>query len=1810
MANKLEVYNVQDSVTGQTFKIEGPAGATDEELYEFLSTQDLGDVPQANPVAPSTPAPTPQQEVVTVAEMGADSFARASDPSPLSDSDAAEYVRLTKDLNVAPAEISKFLADRGKVFTPQAQQELTEFRKAVAAGEETSDVVSYTNAATDILGEFTPAEDPDIGEWGAALESGMAYNPMGIVQRLGEDWFDAEQGGVTKDQLRTLYPDLDDEGIEGLHDGLIGELRRRELINADNQIKEKDVGLIKQFIGDMIGGASPVDLVPLGRGSKVISQVAEGAAVNAAIDSALQVHDTAYGAQSEYNFGQTAIAAAAGGALQGGVAGVAKGAQALSNRKGGAGGAPKASPSGEATVRVPRNRKGSKQYKEQLTESSSDIAEVINTTTKNWQNAPEITVHDRFTDLKGVDNNAIGVYLGDGKVAINSEAVIKEAAKLRVKPEDVVRAVTFHEGLGHFGLAARYGDELDATITQFYDNNVGKFQSKVDEWLEANPDAYANDPNRLARAGEEVLAEMSEKGQIDVTLFDTVANLIKKFARDMGIDLKFSDREIRSMLALSHATVGNKQKLARGAGLRSDEASFGPRYMYLGRKSRTADLLSLAEREDDHAFDSLSGLSKQELEDEYGPNSPGSTDEWFLGPDGKWRYEIDDKNTKFTTLGYAETMDDDMRGFVESIAEATDTPLWEAMQDLEGKSLFEMMADFTIREKYGIKAVGLGDLIDHPTLFEAYPELRNVVVTRDSTRYEGAFYPGQDKIDISPRAKNPESVLLHEIQHWVQEKEDFARGGNDASALKNTPDNLILKGSRNLVQHKAQDVKKTERFNEVVLEVSKDPLSVELYELRSEMEATAEKQRKAEKAGKEDLAKTLREQVLKMHKESNELRNEIVEKHFGLTYRDMVLNEENKPLQTEWTRLDGILHAPAKLSGFSRDIRIKRQLKTAKKEQEALETFQKLLEAEDVRSLRLLLNYDHDAKHSMYMHLFGEVEARDTQNRYELFKDGGIQQGLDRRFYDPYSSERSSIEPEDYIFAFDDSEAASKERYMRPSRLEDIEADPEGVTQNDLFEMGTARGILEGALESYEPRYRSWAEAKADARARGLNSGHIRKSKGIGELDRKMFQYDQVAQAMSERLAVLGAEIQRGNFAKKGEYLETLYKFNEVVGTIFEDQAQIGRALNALKAIETTKRRYGELNRILEDYEADNSLVAFADDQVFARFATQMQEMLENGNSTGAATMARQVVKPYWWQYILSFRHAMMLSGLATHAKNAMDNSMMIARELEETLLAAPLDWAREGLRASGKDVDYGVSGQEVAARTYGLIRAALDSGTYINAAKAFKEGHGSTPYSAKIEMQDAYVPGVGKVNNALFAADMFFRAFHKNANLYALGVRQARAEGFKGRALFEEGSVRANDPNEQMIAMADKKTDEALLVDTPSGWVAKAEAFKAIRPNMKGSEQAMAFAANTLMPFFRVTDRLLFQAIRRSPLSFLDKNTREAFAAGGAERDIAIARTAYGTALMAYYWNAAGDEEGGVVGETTKDYNKLKALQAGGFRPNSVVEDGRYVDATALNLSFNPLDLQNNVAVNVASIREAWEKGANEGDTLEALGAASKAFLTFLASQSYAENLSMYLEPAMARSDQEQDVAAANFVGSLGSQFVPAIARQFNQQSYDPVKRDTRGDKSFGDRVYGRIASGVPGLSETLPTKYDSYGDVIPHGRTLLGMNNYTEVKDDPVSQELTKLEKSTDKVVVSDFRGSFTHNGENIKLPAEAIQEWNRVQGYYLRTWMSEEIQSPEWSNMSNEDRIAIVKDVKKEAHEATKEYMLPLLGLEGEE
>jgi hypothetical protein len=72
----------------------------------------------------------------------------------------------------------------------------------------------------------------------------------------------------------------------------------------------------------------------------------------------------------------------------------------------------------------------------------------------------------------------------------------------------------------------------------------------------------------------------------------------------------------------------------------------------------------------------------------------------------------------------------------------------------------------------------VGDAIEHPELFKAYPQSPNIALGMYPSAANASYQPAANKIVIPNRGESGKSSLLHEIQHAIQEREGFAVGGN------------------------------------------------------------------------------------------------------------------------------------------------------------------------------------------------------------------------------------------------------------------------------------------------------------------------------------------------------------------------------------------------------------------------------------------------------------------------------------------------------------------------------------------------------------------------------------------------------------------------------------------------------------------------------------------------------------------------------------------------------------------------------------------------------------------------------------------------------------------------------------------------------------------------------------------------------------------------------------------------------------------------------------------------------------------------
>lgn len=249
--------------------------------------------------------------------------------------------------------------------------------------------------------------------------------------------------------------------------------------------------------------------------------------------------------------------------------------------------------------------------------------------------------------------------------------------------------------------------------------------------------------------------------------FETVGNaLLGDTQVEIGPDGSVSPIDPRLVDA-----AGTLSGLAFEGGLLAEKPA-GALGVFAGRNAKTADqaALQLAQR-----------YEKQGAPPELIHRETG----WFRGGDGEWRFEIPDTPAKVDT------------SLLKPQDENANNLWWQTLHDLAGehgyfdfhdmaKNAPEAEVDAVRRQ--ADKAIGaavpLNELMHHPALFAAYPDLAERPVFSHATGKgtSGLYNHGGDFFEISPEhASEQLPIALHEIQHAIQNREGFSTGGSQTS---------------------------------------------------------------------------------------------------------------------------------------------------------------------------------------------------------------------------------------------------------------------------------------------------------------------------------------------------------------------------------------------------------------------------------------------------------------------------------------------------------------------------------------------------------------------------------------------------------------------------------------------------------------------------------------------------------------------------------------------------------------------------------------------------------------------------------------------------------------------------------------------------------------------------------------------------------------------------------------------------------------------------------------------------------------------
>jgi len=537
--------------------------------------------------------------------------------------------------------------------------------------------------------------------------------------------------------------------------------------------------------------------------------------------------------------------------------------------------------------------------------------------------------------------------------------------------------------------------------------------------------------------------------------------------------------------------------------------------------------------------------------------------------------------------------------------------------------------------------------------------------------------------------------------------------------------------------------------------------------------------------------------------------------------------------------------------------------------------------------------------------------------------------------------------------------------------------------------------------------------------------------------------------------------------------------------------AEAGRALQSFNIIAESSR--AQQRAIKEALEASGGLeVNQKMAQMFAELddPAQVGKFVRDANKVTSADMLYEV----WINGLLS--------SPTTHMVNILSNTMVAGLTVGERRLARAVggnippgettaqmkgfvDGARDGLRLAWKALKTGEP-IDVMEKVEVEKRRSV-SGESLNIA-------GPAGRFADYLGEFVRIPG-----RLLTAEDAFFKSIGYRMELSAQAYRQAFNEGLKDEAAAIRVLEIIDNPPENIKLSA----IDASRYQTFTNKLGKAgKSIENVRNNIPG--------ARVIMPFVRTPINIMSFTFERTPLAPIMQSVRDEIAAGGARRDLALAKITMGSMVMAV--SADLTLSGSITGAGPVDRDQKNILRATGWQPYSIRVGDTYY-------AYNRLDPTGALLGLAADMAEIMGQ-TTEADAQQLAVAAGLSVGQNMASKTYMSGLVDFMDAFFSSStDPEANNYKLNsWLTRTAASVVPAGVAAL-ERSISPELTATYG-------ILDRIKSRIPGYSEGLPPRRNIFGEPVVLeggiGPDIMSPIYVSTAKEDPIADELVAQQVS----------------------------------------------------------------------------------------
>lgn len=597
------------------------------------------------------------------------------------------------------------------------------------------------------------------------------------------------------------------------------------------------------------------------------------------------------------------------------------------------------------------------------------------------------------------------------------------------------------------------------------------------------------------------------------------------------------------------------------------------------------------------------------------------------------------------------------------------------------------------------------------------------------------------------------------------------------------------------------------------------------------------------------------------------------------------------------------------------------------------------------------------------------------------------------------------------------------------------------------------------------------------------------------------------------------------------EFVRTRAAQATSAGRIEISEGMVTQYMSELGDVSLPAANSAEIQAILSDPKTSNDLRNAIAKYIELDDPISQQDMLSKMGKTG---LIGDLID-------LSWKNG-LLSATGTHFVNLTSNASFLASTVVTRQLAGTVSTLTRAAGGKG-EVELGEASAMIAGMVhaqkdaFSLAWKSLRTGTTAEMRKGFDLGSDAgMRYEGQYKIFSArdygietelYVKGINGFANfmtllggrPIMAMDEYFKTIGYRAELYAQAYRaqiHARRKALASKKKSPEEAERIG-----LKAMEDVLTNPSFEITSTASEFSHMITFSKKLTGSAAQVQDLAkstLAGRMVLPFVKAPIWLGSESLQHSYLAPLSRQWREDIAAGGAKRELAIAKFGMGATLMTAvgFQVADGRITGGGPGNTAL----RQQYMASGWRPYSFVfREGEWDDEFIEDLKSKGIDPSiagdgrlyvpyrgfDPISGPLAIIADTVEYARYEDDTeltTQVIMGSVWGLYSYVGQQPVMTGLQQ-ITGAFSTEIPNPKMAFANALDSLVKQGAMYASSPIGFQSMrnqvarsiDPEKRDVRGDPYLPTGVKGLdeylnyMYSITPGLSKDLPAKHDYLG-------------------------------------------------------------------------------------------------------------------------